>query len=108
MPCRRAWTCASGATARSTSCASAMATPRRRSQWSARRKEGGAPRSSSCLRETFTSTEFDFATLEHRLRELAFLNSGVRLELTDARGVEAKTVELHYEGGVEAFVRYLD
>src|SRR5262249_5349683 len=59
-------------------------------------------------RETFTSTEFDFATLEHRLRELAFLNSGVRLELTDARGVEAKTVELHYEGGVEAFVRYLD
>src|SRR5713101_2644968 len=55
-------------------------------------------------RETFTKTEFDFATLEHRLRELAFLNSGVRLFLTDARGVEAKTIDLHYEGGVEAFV----
>src|SRR6516164_4047283 len=59
-------------------------------------------------RQTFTRTEFDFATLEHRLRELAFLNSGVRLQLSDARGVEVKSVELHYEGGVEAFVRYLD
>ncbi|MDY0881529.1 DNA topoisomerase (ATP-hydrolyzing) subunit B [Dongia soli] len=57
---------------------------------------------------TFTKTEFDYATLEHRLRELAFLNSGVRLILTDARGVEPKQVELHYEGGIEAFVRYLD
>ncbi|MBV9832817.1 MAG: DNA topoisomerase (ATP-hydrolyzing) subunit B, partial [Alphaproteobacteria bacterium] len=57
---------------------------------------------------TFTKTEFDFATLEHRLRELAFLNSGVRILLTDARGVEPKVVELYYEGGVEAFARYLD
>ncbi len=57
---------------------------------------------------TFTKTEFDIATLEHRLRELAFLNSGVRLTLVDARGVEPKTVELHYEGGIEAFVHYLD
>ena len=57
---------------------------------------------------TFTKTEFDFATLEHRLRELAFLNSGVTLELTDARGVEPKTVRLHYEGGLEAFAKYLD
>jgi len=57
---------------------------------------------------TFTRTEFDFATLEHRLRELAFLNSGVRLILTDARHVEPKTTELHYEGGLEAFIRYLD
>ena len=57
---------------------------------------------------TFTKTEFDYATLEHRLRELAFLNSGVHLELTDARGVEPKTVILHYEGGLEAFVKYLD
>jgi DNA gyrase subunit B len=56
----------------------------------------------------FTKTEFDFGTLEHRLRELAFLNSGVFLALTDARGVEPKTVELHYEGGLEAFVHYLD
>jgi len=58
--------------------------------------------------ETFTSTEFDLATLEHRLRELSFLNSGVKITLTDARGVETKVIELHYEGGVEAFVRYLD
>jgi len=59
-------------------------------------------------KETFTKTEYDYATLEHRLRELAFLNSGVRLILTDNRGVESKSVELHYEGGIEAFVRYLD
>ncbi|WP_186397152.1 DNA topoisomerase (ATP-hydrolyzing) subunit B [Stappia sp. TSB10GB4] len=58
--------------------------------------------------DTFTRIEFDFATLEHRLRELAFLNSGVRILLTDRRGVEEKAVELFYEGGLEAFVRYLD
>jgi DNA gyrase subunit B len=57
---------------------------------------------------TFTKTEFDFATLEHRLRELAFLNSGVRILLSDKRGVEPKDVELFYEGGIAAFVRYLD
>ncbi len=58
--------------------------------------------------KTFTKTQFDFQTLEHRLRELAFLNSGVALDLTDARGVEPKSVHLHYEGGLEEFVRYLD
>ena len=58
--------------------------------------------------ETFTKTEFDFGTLEHRLRELAFLNSGVFLNLADARHTENKTVDLHYEGGIEAFVKYLD
>jgi len=58
--------------------------------------------------ETFTKTEFDFGTLEHRLRELAFLNSGVRIILTDKRGVEERAEELYYEGGLEAFVRYLD
>jgi DNA gyrase subunit B len=58
--------------------------------------------------ETFSRTEFDFATLEHRLRELAFLNSGVRILLADRRGVEPKEVELFYEGGIAAFVRYLD
>jgi DNA gyrase subunit B len=58
--------------------------------------------------QTFTRTEFDFATLEHRLRELAFLNSGVRILLADRRGVEPKEVELYYEGGIAAFVRFLD
>jgi len=57
---------------------------------------------------TFTKTEFDFATLEHRLRELAFLNSGVTIWFADKRGVEPKEVKLHYEGGLEQFVKYLD
>ncbi|TCK31168.1 DNA gyrase subunit B [Ancylobacter aquaticus] len=57
---------------------------------------------------TFTHIEFDYATLEHRLRELAFLNSGVRIVLTDARHPEIKREEMMYEGGVEAFVQYLD
>ncbi len=58
--------------------------------------------------ETFTNIEFDFATLEHRLRELAFLNPGVRIVLTDGRRPEAPVVEFHYEGGLEAYARYLD
>jgi DNA gyrase subunit B len=57
---------------------------------------------------TFKIIEFDFDKLEHRFRELAFLNSGVRLILTDARHEEEKAVELYYEGGIAAFVRYLD
>ncbi|WP_448949993.1 DNA topoisomerase (ATP-hydrolyzing) subunit B [Labrys neptuniae] len=58
--------------------------------------------------QTFTKTEFDYATLERRLRELAFLNSGVRIVLTDRRHGGEKSEELMYEGGLEAFVRYLD
>ncbi len=58
--------------------------------------------------ETFTKTDFDYKTLEHRLRELAFLNSGVRILLEDLRGVEKVAEELVYDGGLEAFVRYLD
>ena len=59
-------------------------------------------------KKTFTMTEFDFATLEHRLRELAFLNSGVTIVLSDMRHAEEKRETLRYEGGVEAFVKYLD
>src|SRR6266446_150925 len=58
--------------------------------------------------KTFTKLEYDFATLEHRLRELAFLNSGVTIVLRDKRGVEKKELVLKYDGGLEAFVRYLD
>ncbi len=57
---------------------------------------------------TFKITEFDFEKLEHRYRELAFLNSGVRLFLSDARHAETRMVELYYEGGIAAFVKYLD
>src|SRR5580704_2524275 len=58
--------------------------------------------------QTFTMTEFDFSTLEHRLRELAFLNSGVLIVLADRRHAVEKREEMRYEGGVEAFVRYID
>ncbi|MBM3527935.1 MAG: DNA topoisomerase (ATP-hydrolyzing) subunit B [Alphaproteobacteria bacterium] len=57
---------------------------------------------------TFTMIEFDFATLEHRLRELAFLNSGVTIVLSDMRHAVEKREEMRYEGGVEAFVKFLD
>jgi DNA gyrase subunit B len=58
--------------------------------------------------QTFTMREFDFSTLEHRLRELAFLNSGVLIVLSDRRHAVEKREEMRYEGGVEAFVRYID
>lgn len=52
--------------------------------------------------------EYDFEKLEHRYRELAFLNSGVRLFLRDARHEDVKEIELFYEGGIAAFVKWLD
>ncbi len=58
--------------------------------------------------ETFKNIEYDFATLEHRLRELAFLNSGVNIVLADQRHAVEKREEMHYDGGVEEFVKYLD
>ena len=57
---------------------------------------------------TFTKTKFDLPRLEHRLRELAFLNSGVHIQLKDDREVEPKIIDLEYEGGLTAFVSYLD
>jgi len=58
--------------------------------------------------KTFTTLDFDFSKLEHRLRELAFLNSGVMLVLNDSRGVEPNVIEMHYEGGLAEFASYLD
>ncbi len=58
--------------------------------------------------KVFSNLEFDYATLEHRLRELAFLNSGTRIHLIDARGVETENKEFYYEGGIEEFVNFLD
>src|SRR6266436_4822477 len=58
--------------------------------------------------QTFTNVEYDFATLEHRLRELAFLNSGVNIVLSDMRHAVEKREEMMYKGGVEEFVKYLD
>ncbi|MDR3126561.1 MAG: DNA topoisomerase (ATP-hydrolyzing) subunit B [Rickettsiales bacterium] len=56
---------------------------------------------------TFTTTEFDFDTIETRLRELAFLNSGVRITLTDKRA-EDKVSEFHFDGGILEFVKFMD
>jgi DNA gyrase subunit B len=59
-------------------------------------------------RTTFAFIEFDRKTLEHRLRELAFLNSGVTIYFRDLRDAEPWEEKLHYDGGIEAFVRHLD
>ncbi len=58
--------------------------------------------------DTFSNLDYSFKTLENRLRELAFLNSGVRIILEDERPAEPLRTELHYDGGVMEFVKYLD
>ncbi|WP_170428359.1 DNA topoisomerase (ATP-hydrolyzing) subunit B [Ruegeria arenilitoris] len=58
--------------------------------------------------DTFSNLEYSFETLEKRLRELAFLNSGVRIILIDERPAERLETELFYEGGVKEFVKFLD
>ncbi len=58
--------------------------------------------------ETFTNVDFEFADLEHRLRELAFLNSGAHIMLRDDREAEPRVIDLVYDGGLKAFVEYLD
>ena len=58
--------------------------------------------------ETFSNLDFEFVVLEKRLRELAFLNSGVRIILEDERPAESLKTELYYDGGVKEFVKYLD
>ncbi|VDS08390.1 DNA gyrase subunit B [Paracoccus haematequi] len=57
---------------------------------------------------TFSNLDYVYKTLENRLRELAFLNSGVRIILEDERHAEVQRTELFYEGGVREFVKYLD
>ncbi len=58
--------------------------------------------------ETFTKCNFDYQTLEHRIRELAFLNSGVHIDLIDQRETEEKKVSFFYEGGLKAYIEYLN
>ena len=58
--------------------------------------------------EIFAHINFDFSTLEHRLRELAFLNSGVRIRLADERTAEGAVSEFYFDGGLSAFVDYLN
>jgi DNA gyrase subunit B len=76
-------------------------------------RENGKPYTGTAVRflaspATFTKTDYDRKTLEHRLRELAFLNSGVKIIFRDERDAEPYEVTLEYEGGVKAFVEHLD
>jgi DNA gyrase subunit B len=57
---------------------------------------------------TFSNLDYSFRTLENRLRELAFLNSGVKIVLEDLRHAEPERIEMVYEGGVREFVKYID
>lgn len=57
---------------------------------------------------TFSDTKFDGATIEHRVRELAFLNPGIRIIVGDLRSTSASKSEFYYSGGIEEFVKYID
>ncbi len=59
-------------------------------------------------KETFAKCNFDYQTLEHRIRELAFLNSGVHIDLIDKRETDEKKVSFYYEGGLKAYIKYLN
>ena len=120
-PCPTGWSSRSTAAARPTRCASSAATPSAplKVTGDSPKRENGAfltgtevtflPSLRTSPNEgTFLAIDFDFKTLEHRLRELAFLNSGVVIYFRDLRGAEPIEEILHYEGGVEAFVRHLD
>ena len=77
------------------------------------KRENGKPYTGTALRflaspSTFTKTDYDRKTLEHRLRELAFLNSGVKIVFRDERDAEPYEIVLEYEGGVKAFVQHID
>jgi DNA gyrase subunit B len=77
------------------------------------KREDGKPYTGTAVRflaspKTFTKTDYDRKTLEHRLRELAFLNSGVRIIFRDERDAEPYEIVLEYEGGVKAFVQHID
>ena len=58
--------------------------------------------------EIFEETVYNFETLEHRLREMAFLNKGIRITLTDERPEKPRKEEFHYEGGIKEFVQYMN
>jgi DNA gyrase subunit B len=80
---------------------------------SPQREDGSGPYTGTAVRflastSTFTMVEYDRKTLEHRLRELAFLNSGVKILFRDLREAEPWEIVLEYEGGVKAFVEHLD
>ncbi|WP_291194775.1 DNA topoisomerase (ATP-hydrolyzing) subunit B [Hyphomonas sp.] len=77
------------------------------------KRETGKPYTGTAVRffaspSTFTMTDYDRKTLEHRLRELAFLNSGVKIIFRDERGADPFEITLEYEGGVKAFVQHID
>lgn len=58
--------------------------------------------------EIFETTVFDFATLEHRLREMAFLNKGIKIVFKDEREGQKKNETYHYEGGIKEFVQFIN